>query len=147
MTTVAGALAHALPIALLLGCGGEPAPVAAPTRAAPSASSRPPAPSTPSIAPEVQAHRDAELREWLLVDELIGRCYEAHWAADPNVAGAVAVRFTIEPTGRARAVSIAQADPHDEAAEACVVSSVEAMPFTPSAEPVERTIERRFEAP
>ena len=127
----------------LIGCGGEPPPV-------PPTAARPPllaAAEAPSVSPELRAHRDAELAEWLRVDELIGRCYEAHWAAHPSIAGAVAVRFTIQTDGHAMGVAIAAADPHDEAAETCIVDAVSAMPFTPSGEPVERTIERRFDAP
>ncbi len=121
---------------MLAGCGGEPAPVA------------PPAPIDPPdlVSPEERAHRDAELGEWLQVDAQIGTCYEARVAAGV-VTGVVAVRFTIQPDGHAANVVIAQAEPHDEAAEACVVRAVEAMPFTPSEVPVERTIERRFDGP
>lgn len=122
----------------LASCGTEPAPVATPA----------PEPVVEPVAtPEVQAHRDAELREWLAVDELIGRCYVEHRGVEPNMVGAVAVRFTIMPDGHAQHVAITQAEPHDVAAEACVVHAVEAMPFTPSPVPVERTIERRFDEP
>jgi hypothetical protein len=119
-------------LVLLVGCGSDAPPPA-------------PEPPTTVLSPEVQAHRDAELREWLAVDELMGHCYEPYRAAHPNTVGAVAVRFTILPDGHAQHVVITAADPHDEEAEACIVRAVEAMPFTPSAEPVERTIERQFD--
>jgi TonB family protein len=123
--------------ALIIGCGSDPAPVA-------------PAPVTPApvtLTPEEQAHRDAELADWLAVDAIAGRCYEPVRLADPSMTGSVSVRFTVLPDGHAHDVHVENASPHDAAAEACIVSAVEAMPFTPSATPVERTIERRFEDP
>lgn len=125
----------ALLFVALVGCSEPPA--------APPA--EPPPAEPPPLSQEEQAHREAELRDWLAVDELAGRCYEPVRARDPLMHGSVSVRFTIMPDGHARDVVIESATPHDETAEACIVRAVEAMPFTPSATPVVRTIERRFE--
>ncbi len=116
----------------LAACGSEPAPA-------------PPEPAAVVSSEEERAHRDAELREWLLVDEAMGGCYGPYRGSHPNMVGSVSVRFTIMPDGHAQHVVITHADPHDEEAEACIVRAVEGMPFTPSVEPVERTIERRFD--